>query len=138
MSETKSFLGTGWSFPISFDDSIGVAMVSDDEDIRQSISILLNTTPGERVTNPDFGCDLHSRIFKPIDSENKALIDDLIRVAISKYEPRIILEELNIDDSQELDGLILIELIYLIRQVNTRTNMVFPFYKLEGTNLKED
>ena len=138
MDELKSFLGIGWSFPIAFDDRNGIKMVSDEEDIRQSISILLNTTPGERVTNPNFGCDLHSRIFKTIDSQNKAIIDDIIRIAISKYEPRIILEELNIDDSQELDGIILIELKYLIRQVNIRTNMVFPFYKLEGTNIKDE
>ena len=138
MSEVKSFLGTGWGFPIAFDDSIGVTMVSDAEDIRQSIILLLNTTPGERVTNPQYGCDLHSKIFKSISIESMTEIEEMIATAIGIYEPRVKVEEIDIDTSEELEGVVLINLVYVIRRVNTRTNMVFPFYKLEGTNIVEE
>ena len=138
MNEIKSFLGTGWGFPVAFDDSIGVTMVSDAEDIRQSITLLLNTTPGERVTNPRYGCDLQSKIFKSINTRTVADLDLMITVAIGLYEPRVDLEKVEIDTSGEMDGVILIDLTYVIRRINTRTNMVFPFYKLEGTNIVEE
>jgi uncharacterized protein len=138
MNEVKSFLGTGWSFPVAFDDSIGVTMVSDAEDIRQSIILLLNTTPGERVTNPQYGCDLHSKIFKSISVESVTEIEEMIATAIGIYEPRVKVEEIDIDTTEELEGVVLINLVYIIRRVNTRTNMVFPFYKLEGTNIVEE
>ncbi|RQP08730.1 MAG: hypothetical protein EAS52_24730, partial [Parapedobacter sp.] len=53
----KSFLGTGWSFPPQFDNEGGsVEMLSDGEDIRSSLEILLSTRPGERVMRPNYGC----------------------------------------------------------------------------------
>ena len=84
MNDVKSFLGTGWGFPVAFDDTTGVVLVSDAEDIRQSITLLLNTTPGERVTNPRYGCDLHSQIFRPINTETIAALDNIITIAIAE------------------------------------------------------
>ncbi len=56
----KSFLGTGWAFPVTFDKKpeCAVRMVSEVEDIEQSLTLLLSTRPGERVMRPDYGCNL--------------------------------------------------------------------------------
>jgi len=63
----KSFLGTGWGFPPEFNElTLSVNMVSEEEDIRQSLFILLSTTPGERPLNPAYGCDLQSLVFEKI------------------------------------------------------------------------
>lgn len=57
--EKESFLGTGWSFPPTFNNISGtVEMVSDEKDIFQSLHILLSTQLKERVMRSDFGCDL--------------------------------------------------------------------------------
>ena len=71
----KSFLGTGWSFPPKFNEHhLQVEMVSDDEDIRESLYILMSTRPGERITNLDYGCELHNLVFDPINSGLDPLI----------------------------------------------------------------
>lgn len=137
-NQDRSFLGTGWSFPPQFDnDSHTIKLVCEEDDIRQSLSILLSTTPGERVMHPTFGCNLSQVIFDNISQTTIAEIKDTIKRSILFFEPRISLERINIDTSelQYLEGILHIELVYLIRRTNTRSNMVYPFYLIEGTNL---
>lgn len=134
----NSFLGRGWTFPPVFQNKKGsVEMVSDEEDITQSLKIILSTRRGERLTNPYFGCAMHDYLFNPIDQTTKFMIKDAIKSAILEYESRIILEEVNIDLSEQLEGTVNVELVYLIRKINVRSNVVFPFYKLEGTLVDE-
>jgi uncharacterized protein len=138
MQRVKSFLGTGWSFPPSFDENIpSLEMVWDEEDIRQSLFILLSTTPGERVTHLKYGCDLHSMIFQPITETNMQIMRHIIEIAILYFEPRITIEEINFDAREQLEGTIYIELIYTIRKINVRSNIVYPFYRLEGTTITD-
>ncbi|RMG75952.1 MAG: hypothetical protein D6722_00170 [Bacteroidetes bacterium] len=138
MDRPKSFLGTGWSFPPRFDaNSARLEMVSDEEDIRQSLIILLSTMPGERPTKPKYGCDLHSLIFEPLTGPTRYLIKDMIRTAVLFFEPRIELEDIELDPSDEAEGIIRVTLHYLIKTVNVRSNIVYPFYKIEGTNVTD-
>ena len=132
------FLGTGWSFPPSFDASLKqVHLVSEEQDIQQSLHILLSTSTGERIMHPTFGCDLHQVVFDNISQTTVSEIKDIIRRAILFFEPRITLLDIHVDISsqQYLEGIINIDVEYLVRRTNTRSNMVFPFYFLEGTNL---
>ena len=133
MSEVKSFLGTGWSFPPRFDSSdSSIQMVSDEEDIRESLFLLLSTTPGERITNPEYGCDLRQFIFKPIDSTTIFLMKEVISHAVLMHEPRIVLDEIQVDVPDPREGLVFVKLLYTITKVNVRTNMVYPFYLKES------
>ena len=138
MSEVKSFLGTGWSFPPRFDSSdSSIQMVSDEEDIRESLFLLLSTTPGERITNPEYGCDLRQFIFKPIDSTTIFLMKEVISHAVLMHEPRIVLDEIQVDVPDPREGLVFVKLLYTITKVNVRTNMVYPFYINQGTDIVE-
>lgn len=138
MKELKSFLGTGWNFPVKFDEDMStVTMATEDEDIRQSLELLLNTTPGERITNPEYGCDLVSFIYKPITPDVEFLMKEVIEGAIQRFEPRIKLEDVQFDTSEKLEGVIYLSLIYTIRKVNVRHNIVYPFYFTEGTEIHE-
>lgn len=139
MSKIKSFLGTGWGFPPTFSKKQhSVKMVSDAEDIRESLYLILSTTPGERVTNPEFGCGLQNLAFENIDSTTEFLMRDIIKQAVLYFEPRVTLESIDIDFSNEIEGVIYITLHYTIRKVNIRSNIVYPFYKLEGTLINDD
>ncbi|MCX6250199.1 MAG: GPW/gp25 family protein [Bacteroidetes bacterium] len=132
-----SFLGTGWSFPPAFDKMSGaVEMTSDELDIQRSLQILLSTRKGERVMQPDYGCNLDEMVFEPMNTTFKTYIREMIRTAILYYEARIDLKTVKIDDSRESDGVILIILEYTIRVTNSRFNFVYPFYKNEGTEIK--
>lgn len=136
MERDSAFLGTGWSFPPEFDRrSKTVRMVSGEEDIRESLQILLATVPGERVMQPLYGCGLKLLVFEQISERVVTEIKDLIDRAVLFFEPRITLERIEVDDANVYEGFLMIHLHYTIRTTNTRTNMVYPFYFLEGTNL---
>ena len=132
----KTFLGTGWSFPPTFVKSgRGVLMVSNEEDVVQSLEILLKTGLEERVMRPDFGCELQECVFKNIDAKLVALLKDRISEAVLNHESRIDLNTVDILEDQE-GGTILIKINYTIRQTNTRFNYVFPYYINEGTHVE--
>jgi phage baseplate assembly protein W len=133
----NSFLGTGWSFPPSFEKSSGeVSMLRDEDDIQSSLHILLTTRIGERVMQPTYGCNLDELVFESLSSTFKSFIRDLVKTAILYHEPRIKLNKVDLDDSRDLEGIILISIDYTIRTTNTRFNYVFPYYRNEGTDIK--
>jgi phage baseplate assembly protein W len=130
------FLGRGWSFPPTFDQAIaGVEMLEQEVDVASSLHILLTTAQGERIMAPEYGCNLDELLFESLDTRTKTLMTDKIEAAIVYFEPRIELESVRLDDSGELEGVVLIEVIYRIISTNTRYNFVFPYYKQEGTDL---
>ncbi|MBN1987643.1 MAG: GPW/gp25 family protein [Prolixibacteraceae bacterium] len=134
--EKKSFLGRGWSFPPEFNrGSKNVKMLEDEADIKSSLEILLSTRLGERIMVPNYGCNLDELLFKPLNLTLKTYVTDLIKTAILYHEPRIDLNKIEIDPSDELNGVLLIKLDYTIRITNSRKNMVYPFYKEEGNEL---
>jgi phage baseplate assembly protein W len=130
-----SYLGNGWSFPPVFIKGHGVEMVRNEEDIRQSLKILLSTTPGERIFRFDYGCNIRKWVFETIDLSMETLMIDAIKQAILYFETRIEVEKVSIDTKDPLEGIIWINIEYIVRQTNSRSNMVYPFYFKEGTNL---
>ena len=138
MITEKSFLGTGWNFPPMFDhQQHSAVMVSEEEDVVQSLQILLGTRPGERVMQPGFGCNLDIMLFEPITTTLIAFVKELITTSILYHEPRIELDSVNINTVEIHDGLILIELNYTIRSTNSRFNLVYPFYLNETADVNE-
>jgi uncharacterized protein len=136
MDTSKSFLGRGWGFPPEFNRATqAVNMLEDENDIKSSLEILLSTRLGERVMVPDYGCNLDELLFKPLTLTLKTYVIDLIKTAILYYEPRIDLNKIAIDPTDELEGVLLINLDYTVRATNSRKNMVYPFYKAEGNEL---
>ena len=132
----KSFLGTGWSFPPQFLDSTqGIRMSSDEEDIAEALYILLTTIPGERIMNPEYGCNLHSQVFRNIDPNTLTTIEDMISTAILYFEPRVRLESVDFDLSDQMNGRVNIQINYVVKGVNSRQNLVYPFYMIEATDI---
>jgi len=130
----RSFLGTGWSFPPSFAaGGADVHMVSDAEDIHQSLQILLATQVGERTMNEGFGCNLDSAVFEELGQSLVNHIRSLITDAVTAYEPRIKLLGLDVSRHATQDSTLLIRLDYSIVATNARFNMVYPFYVNEAT-----
>ncbi|GAL86329.1 hypothetical protein MYP_3558 [Sporocytophaga myxococcoides] len=137
MKHKKTFLGVGWKFPPTFDKTSGsIMLVSEEEDIRESLFILLSTKPGERTMLPEYGCDLNKMIFESIDSSLITEMKGMIENAILYFEPRIILNEIDISQDKTNDGLLLIDVQYTIRKTNKRSNMVYPYYILEGNEAR--
>ncbi len=136
MAERLSFLGTGWGFPPTFDRALkGVEMVSDLEDVCQSLKILLDTAMGERVMQPKYGANLENMVFEPMNTVILTQIDDIVRTAIVYNEPRIKLINVNISTARQYEGVLDINIIFELRITNTRFNFVYPFYVQEGTEV---
>lgn len=134
MKTKESFLGRGWGFPPEFSKNTKSVLLTEDEtDIEKSLEILLSTRPGERIMVPEYGCNLDELLFKPLNLTLKTFVADLIKTAILYHESRIDVEKVKIEQSSENDGILLISIDYLIRITNSRKNMVYPFYKTEGT-----
>jgi phage baseplate assembly protein W len=133
---TRDYLGRGWSFPPNFvPGPPGVTMLEEEADIASSLQILLSTTPGERVMQPLYGCNLSELLFESLDTRLKTLMADKVESAILYYEPRITLESVTLDDSLELEGVVLIGVVYRVKTTNSRFNFVYPYYKQEGTDI---
>jgi uncharacterized protein len=132
----KSFLGTGWNFPPTFRrEWYGVEMLTGEDDIRSSLTIILSTITGERVMLPTFGCNLQPYVFEVMNVPNVAMIEKIVKDALTYHEPRIIVENIVSTPNQER-GSLDIDIFYSIIATNTRTNMVYPFYVKEATNIQ--
>ena len=110
-------------------------MVGSVEDINQSLAILLTTSLGERVMQPDYGCNLKDFLFEPQNTTLITYIEDVVRNAIVYHEPRIKVNRIKVDSDQQVEGRLLIDVAYTIRTTNTRSNYVYPFYIQEASDL---
>ena len=138
MAADSQFLGTGWAFPPSFDwRSKEAVLVSQVQDIEQSLRILLSTVPGERVMQPAYGCGIKRMVFENVNESTVTEIKDIVAKAVLFFEVRITLHEIDIDLSDIASGVLRLKLDYTVRTTNTRTNMVYPLYLREGTNLRQ-
>lgn len=136
MNEENTFLGRGWGFPPEFSNrSKSVTMVEAEDDILESLRILLATVPKERVMHPSYGCALKLQVFENINESVLTIIKDSIERAVLFFEPRIDLKEIAVDDTQAYEGILLLTLHYTVRTTNNRGNLVYPFYFKEGTNV---
>jgi len=133
--KNTTFLGKGWHFPPTFDKySKTIQMVENEEDILESIGILLSTEPGERVMLEDYGAAMSQLMFEPLDTRLSAYMESLIKDAITRHEPRVQLEKVKLTPYPE-EGKIDIAVEYMVVTTNTRYNNVFPYYLNEANNL---
>ena len=136
MKNDGSFLGQGWGFPPRFNNRFAeVKLVSEDEDIKESLKILLSTSPGERIMQPTYGCGIRSLVFENINESTLTQIKDLIERAVLFFEARIRLDNIEVDSGEQAEGLLKIQLNYTVRTTNSRGNIVYPFYFREGTDI---
>jgi phage baseplate assembly protein W len=134
MQGDGSFLGRGWAFPPSFPElGAEVEMVSDAEDIVESLQILLGTSPGERVMQEAFGCNLASVLFEELDQDLISTVERLIKDAIIEHEHRIRLDRVDVTRSAAEASCVVVSIHYTVKGTNSRFNMVFPFYLTEAT-----
>ncbi len=133
----NDFLGKGWSFPPRFDAAMrGVETVEKEEDIQQSLQILLSTRVGERIMQPRYGCNMDDLVFESPNTATLTLIKDKIATAILYFEPRIDVKTITLDTDNILEGTVIVSIDYVVRATNSRFNFVFPYYRLEGTELQ--
>ena len=113
MATHKEFLGRGWAFPFHFDPATGRVATSEfEENIRQSITIILGTRPGERQMLPQFGCRVHELLFAPNTPITARRAKLYVEEALRAWEPRI--EVVEVRSEPDPAGAIRLEVTYRI------------------------
>jgi len=105
---SKSRDNYGFNFPMGSKKGKGYFQkVSGRSLIKNNIRQLLGTKQGERLMLPDFGSPIHKYVFEPMDSITKKFLLEDIQNVISRYEPRVEIVELSVEelDSYGSEGL---------------------------------
>ncbi|HPW00419.1 MAG TPA: GPW/gp25 family protein [Oscillospiraceae bacterium] len=137
MADTRDFLGKGFAFPPGVDKATGrFRMSREEEDIRQSIYLILMTRKGERAMEPEFGCSVYKYIYELPDDAFFHLVQNEVIDALTKWEPRITDIALDIDSSDILGGKVIFQISYTVRSTNNPNNLVFPYYLYEGVGIE--
>jgi phage baseplate assembly protein W len=121
-------IGSGLAFPLQVDRRGGIALARDEQDIDQAIQLILGTAQGERPMRPEFGCGVHDFVFDSIDATTIGRMEEAIREALDRWEPRIQVQSVEFDLSASANGLLTIDIGYTVRATNNERNLVYPFY----------
>lgn len=124
----REYLGKGWRFPVAINLTGGVSSSAYEENVRESIFIILGTAPGERIKRPEFGCEIHELMFAPNNSVTAALARHYVEEALIKWEPRIEVLEVFTHSSPDEPNRLNVRIHYLILDTNDQRNVVYPFY----------
>jgi phage baseplate assembly protein W len=126
------FLGVGWRFPMHVatdeDGKKRIALSKYVQSVEESIRIILGTARCERVMRPDFGADLNRLSFSPNNTSTAGLAIFYVQEALTKWEPRIELLDIDAEQDGNDANTLLITVDYRIVSTNTEHNLVYPFY----------
>lgn len=104
-----------------------VANLKDIEAIKNSLHNIFTWIPGERILNPEFGCNLRRLLYNGITEFNKEQIAAEVRQSVSKWEPRVKIEKIvdvgTIDDTE--NNTVCLDIIFSIPELNNG-----QFYKI--------
>lgn len=131
MASEREFLGKGWRFPVAVNLTGGISSSSFEENVRESIFVILGTAPGERVKREQFGCRIHDLMFAPNNDETAARAEYYCEEAIYKFEPRIEQVKCTAVPSADEPNRLDIRIAYVIAGKSDKKNLVYPFYLLK-------
>ena len=118
----REILGRGWAFPFGFDSATGSVEWSEfEENIRQNITIILGTKPGERQMLPGFGCRIHEHVFAPNTRATSAMVAHHVEEALARWEKRI--EVVKVEAEPDPSGSIRVQVEYRILATEALQNL---------------
>ena len=126
------FRGNGWRFPILPDAGGSLGYIGLDDNVAQSVELLLRTATGERLMRPEFGTTAPDLVFEADSEQNLLRLEQALLDAIQRWEPRVEVDSVHAVPSLARDGLVEVTVTYRVLRTNTLRNLVFPFYLLSG------
>ncbi len=130
---SNEFLGVGWWFPLQGDPTQQMKLAVGEDSIQQAIWLILATAKGERVMRPDFGCGIHDLVFSVNNATTVGVVAREVREALVRWEPRILLHDVQVSTTPDAPSTLLIQIEYQVRATNNFFNLVYPFYLAGGT-----
>lgn len=128
----REFLGVGWRFPLRVGPHGGFSYSAGEQNIAESIWVILGTARGERQMRPRFGCGIHDYVFAPTDETTRGDIAQQVRDALTEFEPRVDVMDVSVEWNPIAESTLVVRIAYRIRSTNTFHNLVYPFFVGEG------
>ena len=125
---SEEFIGSGWAFPLRTDTTGRIALVSREQEIEESMRLILGTAIGERPMRPEFGCEIHDSVFESAAAETAARVAAAVRASLRRWEPRIEVRDVIASFDSADPSTIYIDIRYTVGETNDPRNLVFPFY----------
>jgi uncharacterized protein len=135
MNMNRDYIGLGWPFPVKPGPGGRLRLTGGEEKIKQSIWIILSTAPGERQMRPSFGCGIHDLVFEANTAALRGMVQQRVRDAIVRYEPRIDVIDVRVESPEEARNYLMIWIDYRVRANNAFFNLVYPFMINEGPGI---
>jgi uncharacterized protein len=98
--QTALVIGQGISFPPRLVHG-RVAWSAGEQNVRESIQVIILTELGERLRRADFGAGLGSYLFEPNTVTTRGQIQDRIVKALTLWEPRITLDSVAVEEASD-------------------------------------
>ncbi|MDO9074806.1 MAG: GPW/gp25 family protein [Rubrivivax sp.] len=127
MSLARAVFGHGLAVPLQATPAGALPTAGGPEKVRQSIAIILDTEPGERLMLPRFGCGLRRFLMQPNTAATRAAMQREVETALRAWEPRIRLERVDVLPGDD-PSLVLVQIDYQHLRDGRRDNLVHPFY----------
>ena len=127
-TQDAGFVGRGFYWPMQVDHTGSIRMTDGAADLDRSMAVVLATAPGERVMRPEFGCRIWDLLFEPITPNLLGLMAQAVREALTQWEPRVTIEQVDPAPDPNDPGLVSIWITYRVKATNDRRNLVYPFY----------
>lgn len=135
----REFVGQGLHWPLQLNSQGGVLMTQGETEIEQSIRIILETIPGERVMRPEFGCRAWELLFAPRNTTTESQLIEFVQDALRMWEPRINVTSVTIASNTGYDdSVILTDIRYIVKNTHDERSIVYPFYIMDEPPTVED
>ena len=131
MTDLDARLGVGWSFPPLPQADRSLGWLAGADLVRQSILLILDTEPGERVMRPQFGCGLRRYLMEPNSPSTRAAIGREVEAALHTWEPRISLTAVDVVTTDD-PAVVLVSIAYVHVRDQQSAVLQVPFTLLTG------
>ncbi|MGG6297040.1 GPW/gp25 family protein [Leptolyngbya sp. AN02str] len=86
------------------------------DSVRQSIQVILSTRPNEQLLWPEFGAGLTDFLQEPNNLLTRRRIRDLVFESLTRWEKRILLDQVDVVEVPDRPSHIRVEITYRIRR----------------------
>ncbi len=87
-----------------------------EQSVQQSIRVILQTRPGERLMRPLFGAGLENLVHEQNTLTTRREMRDLVVESLERWEPRIALERVEVQEDLQDPSRVRVEIVYRIRR----------------------
>lgn len=107
---------TTWPLLTVPDEHGQLSFASPEDSVRQMIRIILSTRPGEQLMHPEFGAGIDRFLHEPNTVDTRRQLRELVATAIIQWEPRVVLDRVDVDELPQRPDRVRVEIVYRIRR----------------------